>query len=142
MSRGRDSVRSSIDYALGANVENLVLIGAAQSYGTGNDSANIITGNALANTLDGGAGTDLLEGGAGDDTLIGGAGADFLNGGAGIDWVDYSAGGAGVIVDLEDNQGIGGDAEGDTFTSIENVRGTGFRRRHCRDFRKQHVGGP
>ncbi|HEY7809717.1 MAG TPA: M10 family metallopeptidase C-terminal domain-containing protein [Allosphingosinicella sp.] len=66
---GTDTVRASIDYALGANVENLVLTGSAQS-GTGNALANVITGNDLANIIDGGAGADQMAGGAGDDLYI------------------------------------------------------------------------
>jgi Ca2+-binding RTX toxin-like protein len=69
LSQGLDTVRSSIDYTLAANVENLTLTGAAVS-GTGNSLNNVITGNAGNNTLDGGAGNDTLIGGAGDDTYL------------------------------------------------------------------------
>ena len=81
---GSDTVKSSINYTLGANVENLILTGAALN-GTGNELANTITGNAEANVLDGGAGNDTLDGGAGNDTLNGGLGADSMSGGAGND---------------------------------------------------------
>jgi serralysin len=74
---GVDTVQSAIDYALGANVENLVLVGAAL-LGTGNDLGNAIHGNALANLLSGGAGDDWLAGGDGVDRLVGGTGADIF----------------------------------------------------------------
>jgi Ca2+-binding RTX toxin-like protein len=73
---GIDTVRSSIAYTLGADVENLTLTGTAAVNGTGNELNNIITGNSAANTLDGGAGTDTLDGGAGADTMRGGLGDD------------------------------------------------------------------
>jgi len=69
-SEGTDLVQSSVGFALGANVENLTLTGAAAIDATGNTLANALTGNAAANTLDGGAGSDTLKGGAGDDTYV------------------------------------------------------------------------
>ena len=65
-----DTVNASIDYLLGANVENLVLTGADNLSGTGNSLANSITGNAGQNLIDGGAGVDTMSGGLGDDTYI------------------------------------------------------------------------
>ena len=73
---GVDTVRSSLGWTLGANVENLALTGAAAINGTGNGLDNIILGNTAANVLTGGAGNDTLDGGLGADTLIGGAGND------------------------------------------------------------------
>ena len=67
---GIDTVRSSVTWTLGANVENLILTGAAATNGTGNSLANRLFGNAANNVLDGGAGADLLVGQAGNDTYI------------------------------------------------------------------------
>lgn len=67
---GLDTVRASVDYKLGDNVENLVLAGSADLGGTGNALRNVITGNDGANRLDGGAGGDMLAGGAGADTFV------------------------------------------------------------------------
>lgn len=67
---GTDVVWSAASHALAANVEQLVLTGAAAVNGTGNALANRITGNVASNRLDGGAGLDTLVGGAGDDTYF------------------------------------------------------------------------
>jgi Ca2+-binding RTX toxin-like protein len=73
---GTDTVQSTITCALGADLENLTLLGSAAINGTGNDSNNVLTGNAAANTLMGGIGNDSLNGAAGADILIGGLGDD------------------------------------------------------------------
>ncbi len=73
---GNDTVQSSTDYALGSNIENLVLVGAADLNGTGNALNNIIIGNSGNNLLDGGAGMDILAGGLGDDVYVVDAGDD------------------------------------------------------------------
>ncbi|MBL6076709.1 carboxypeptidase regulatory-like domain-containing protein [Belnapia sp. T18] len=81
-------------YALGAELENLVLGGAVRT-GNGNALDNRITGNALSNWLVGQAGSDTLEGLGGGDVLHGGSGADsFVFGrGTGQDLVgDFTAG--------------------------------------------------
>ncbi len=116
---GFDIVFSSVTHSLNNGVENLILTGVAALNGTGNVLANVITGNSGANALSG-----LM----GDDTLIGRAGADALSGGAGTDTADYSASGAGVTININavTGSGSGGDAEGDTLVSVENIIGSAF----------------
>ena len=62
---GIDTVRTSANYALGANIEN--------AEGTGDIS---VTGNGLDNLVSGKAGNQVIDGGAGNDVLSGGAGRD------------------------------------------------------------------
>jgi Ca2+-binding RTX toxin-like protein len=83
----------------------------------GSEYFDILTGNGADNTLAGRGSTDWLAGLAG---------ADHLDGGAGEDTADYRASAAGVTVDLTHNVGLGGDAQGDTFASIENVNGSPY----------------
>jgi len=75
--QGIDIVFATIDYALTANVENLVL--NAGTKGTGNDLANRILGSFSADTLTGGLGNDSLNGDLGADLLIGGKGNDLYS---------------------------------------------------------------
>ncbi|WP_370336764.1 calcium-binding protein, partial [Parvularcula marina] len=69
-------------------------------------------------------GDDTLIGGADDDLFLGGAGADDHQGDGGTDEVDYSGSASGVTLSLSTG-GSGGDAAGDSYTSIENVTGSG-----------------
>jgi Ca2+-binding RTX toxin-like protein len=98
---GHDTVRSTIDWSLDANVEDLVLVGTAAN-GTGNSENNEIEGNSAANILSGLDGNDVLNGEAGDDNIDGGAGNDQLLGGAGN---DRMSGGPGNDFYEVENQG-------------------------------------
>jgi Ca2+-binding RTX toxin-like protein len=107
---------------------NNVMNGDAQRnaiYGeAGNDTLNGLGGNDY---LSGGSGNDALNGGDGNDILLGGAGADKLNGGAGNhDLASYAGASGGVGVHLDTGTGNGGDANGDTYTGIEDITGSAY----------------
>ena len=96
---------------------------------------DILTGTAEDDVLWGGMGDDDLQGGGGNDRLIGGPGGDSLNGGPGMDIASYTDSAGGVRVDLatsftgnvDDRAAVrGGDAEGDSLTSIESLWGSAF----------------
>ena len=91
---------------------------------TGSGFADTLTGSSGNNFLFGGNGSDILRGQPGTDTLEGGAGGDVLHGGSGTDTASYLSSGAGVVVNLGTGTGAGGDAAGDTYTSIENLSGS------------------
>ncbi len=115
--------------------------------GTGNDT---LTGDNNSNVLDGGEGDDTLEGlagsdrllgglgndllkggtdedqlegGEGNDTLMGGAGRDILAGGEGFDTASYADATTALTVSLSNAVDNTGEAEGDTYNSIENLTG-------------------
>ncbi len=104
----KGDVRSLIENAIG---------------GSGKDT---ITGNSAANTLTGNGGADILFGNNGNDRFEGGFGADDLNGGNGTDQAQYTFATSGVTVDLIFTLTNSGEATGDTFDSIENLRGSAF----------------
>jgi Ca2+-binding RTX toxin-like protein len=88
--------------------------------------ADSIDGTAGVDTIFGLTLNDTLNGLGGDDTLEGGSGADSLDGGADNDTASYAASAAGVTVDLLAGTASGGDADGDTLVSIENLIGSAF----------------
>lgn len=120
-----DTVRASITYTLGANVENLILTGSAAINGTGNSLNNNLTGNQGKNILNGGAGNDTLNGGNGDDTLDGGAGNDTLITSAGQDVMRGGTGNDTYIVGVSnddiiiENAGEGIDTVQAPYTSAQ-----------------------
>jgi hypothetical protein len=60
LNAGIDTVKASMNYKLGDNLENLTLTGTADINGIGNALNNIITGNVGNNWIDGGSGTDTV----------------------------------------------------------------------------------
>jgi Ca2+-binding RTX toxin-like protein len=107
LGEGFDTVESSIDHTLGANVERLTLVGSAALDGTGNALDNAIYGNEAANLLRGLDGNDNLFGRPGDDRLEGGAGNDLLRGGSGRDVLVGGAGSDRFDWDSSTEAGIG-----------------------------------
>ena len=135
---GIDTVRSSITFTIGENLENLILTGNETIDGTGNAVDNNITGNIADNVLlglggndviDGKGGNDHIEGGAGDDILSGGAGVDYIDGGIGYDIATFEGATTGIILHLGVGRGSIGEAGGDTYVSIEGIFGSEHRDR-------------
>ena len=89
----------------GFTIANKVVIEAA----VGGLAADTLIGNDAANTLEGGASGDLIDGGGGSDT------ASYRSSAAGVD-IDLSR--------LGTRPPTGGDAQGDTLVSIENLIGS------------------
>ena len=90
-----------------------------------------IYGGAGNDIIFGGDGDDIIYAGPGDDYIYGGNGADIIDGGNGTDTLAFKGDGSlriGVTVDLIIGIGKGGDAEGDSYKSIENVYGTDSQR--------------
>lgn len=102
----------------------------------GGDGFDVLYGEAGDDYLNGGQEDDILIGGDGNDTLVGGTSADILVGGAGADILDggngaldfasYENSQSHVVIDLQANVAMGGDAAGDSFANIENITASGF----------------
>jgi Ca2+-binding RTX toxin-like protein len=104
---GTDTVRSAVSYTLGANLENLTLIG----------SANIdATGNALDNRITGNSGRNVMQGGLGNDTYVVNSPADTVveNADEGTDSVQSSV-----------TYTLGANLENLTLTGTGAINGTG-----------------
>ena len=119
--------------AAGSDAEGDVISGF--EWINGSQYSDVLVGNNAENRLNGAGGNDklvgldgndLMNGNDGNDTLNGGAGSDTLNGGVGNDFVIYAFADSGVTVDLQSGVGIGGDAEGDVYLSIEKILGSNF----------------
>lgn len=65
---GHDTVYSSVNYLLNADIEDLHLLQGFDINGTGNSRDNLIVGNGSDNIIDGVTGADTMIGGSGDDT--------------------------------------------------------------------------
>jgi autotransporter-associated beta strand protein len=111
---GTDTVISSSQYYLFANIENLTLTGAADIFGVGNELANVLTGNAGQNLLIGWDGNDLIHGGVARDALFGVEGNDTIHGEGGIDYI-VGGNGQDTIDGGDDPDEIYGEGGGDVI---------------------------
>ena len=126
---GRDKVKSDIDYALGATLEDLWLNeGSSALSATGNASNNVLVGNGNDNdilglegrdVLYGMSGNDTLDSGEGDDRLYAGSGNDLLRGGDGHDKL-YGESGSNTLDGGAGNDQLSAGSGGDTL-----IGGTG-----------------
>jgi len=96
---GTDTIKSTVDFTLSNNIENLILLNSTAISATGNSLGNTITGNTFDNIIDGAEGADTLLGGTGNDTFIGGTGDDIYQFALGddIDTVSSDAAGTNKI---------------------------------------------
>jgi Ca2+-binding RTX toxin-like protein len=95
---GLDTVKSTADFKLAVNFENLTLIGGKDIDGTGNGGSNVLYGNK---------GDNVLSGKGGDDSIISGSGNDLMLGGKGDDIFDFAKhAGHDVIGDFQDGHDL------------------------------------
>eukprot|EP00794_Sanderia_malayensis_P000878 gene878-174_t len=134
---------------VGGNINDIIKGGESGEQIEGNGGNDDLAGNEGDDIIFGGDGDDNLDGGEGNDVLSGGYGADVIDGGDGFDSVLLAGdivNEKGVIVSLWANKpenevlistdtgsvriqpGVGknGDAEGDSYRSIEMVHGSMF----------------
>jgi len=102
-------------------------INASLTTNLGTDGVDVDSFINIENLV-GSAFGDTLTGDGNDNILTGGAGADHLNGGGGIDTASFANASLGVIASLTDSFSMfqTNDAQGDTFTSIENLTGSNY----------------
>ncbi|MCU9837921.1 hypothetical protein OEZ49_09095 [Ruegeria sp. WL0004] len=102
---------------------------------SGGGNADLIHGDDGDDTLRGDDGNDTIFGDSGDDVLYGGSGTNELEGGAGADALDgiggnavasYSTSTTGLRVDLSNPSSNTGDAAGDTYNTVYDLRGSAF----------------
>ncbi|MGL4962386.1 MAG: hypothetical protein ACRC67_14215 [Inquilinus sp.] len=91
---------------------------------TGSLYADRLLGSDADNIFHSSSGIDVLSGRGGADILSGEYGADQIDGGSDSDIASYYTSISGVAVNLTTGTISGGDAAGDTLTSIEGLSGS------------------
>ena len=122
----KGDLRSLIENAKGGSGNDTIRGNQAVNNLAGNSGDDKLYGYDGNDVLNGGSGSDTLDGGNGNDTLYGGTNADKLIGGAGTDTASYSTASKGVVASLIKPSVNTGDAQGDTYSSIENLTGSNF----------------
>ncbi len=87
-------------------------------------SVENLQGSEFDDRLYGNDGDNRLYGGEGDDLLWGGVGADLLDGGDGMDRASYTQAAGRVVVDMAVTSRNLGEADGDSYVSVENIQGS------------------
>jgi Ca2+-binding RTX toxin-like protein len=109
--------------------------------GTMNGDVDLSGGDDSYDGRNGSVVGDIL-GGNGDDTFIPGTKAEVIDGGAGIDTLNFSAATVAITVNLTlPAQNKGAPVIGDTYTSIENLKGGGLADRLVGDAQDNRLWG-
>ncbi|WP_313522494.1 M10 family metallopeptidase [Shinella sp.] len=122
----KGDLRSLIENAKGGSGNDTIKGNQAANGLSGNNGVDKLFGFEGNDILNGGSGNDTLDGGAGKDILIGGLGSDRLIGGSGNDIASYAGAKSAVNVSLSNPKSNGGEASGDTFSSVESLIGSNF----------------
>jgi len=124
---GVDTVDSRLsNYALGANIENLVFGGNGSFIGIGNELRNFILGGFQRDILIGNGGNDVLRGGAGEANEIhGGTGDDYFVVEANDSIVEYVGEGVDTVDSRLNNYRLGANVENLVFGGTGNFTGVG-----------------
>jgi hypothetical protein len=92
-------------------------------------TVNLVNGTGSGGLAAGDTYTNIQDatGGSGNDTFVASAAANNFDGGTGgVDTVSYTSATAGVTANLQTGVGSAGFANGDTYTHIANLIGSGF----------------